>query len=115
MPIKFKHCFKKLPPKKIRSRSYNWYQFYIWIEESENILQKINYVEYELHKSFPDPTRIIGQEKSNKKFYLNVHAISAFGINITVRFKDGIEDQQLYFLNLDDECSEDFSINALAL
>jgi len=77
---------------------YNWYRWMVFVDEDDQTLEKIEYVQYLLHPTFRDPKRTVYDRKS--KFALVSYGWGEFTIFITVRFKDGTEDETTYFLNL---------------
>jgi transcription initiation factor IIF auxiliary subunit len=105
MTVQFDHCHKNLERRRIKGVEYNWYEFRIFVKDLD-ALQNIDYVEYHLHPSFANPIRKVGQARKESNFYLKVDGVSAFSINIIVRFNDGTEEEQLYSLNLNKPCPE---------
>jgi transcription initiation factor IIF auxiliary subunit len=77
---------------------YNWYRWKIFVDEDDEVLDKIESVEYLLHETFPNPNRII--ENRDSKFALETAGWGEFTIFITVRFKDGREEEFTYWLDL---------------
>lgn len=66
------------------------HQAYVWkmyLQLDDTILDKIDYVQYNLHPTFPNPERIIRDKKSN--FRLKFVGWGIFEIPITIEFKDG--------------------------
>jgi transcription initiation factor IIF auxiliary subunit len=107
MTIIFDHCHKDLGHKIIRDVDYFWYRFRIFIKDPDpTVIENINYVEYHLHPSFANPIRRVGQERSKSNFFLEIDGISAFGLNIFIRFKDDKEEEQFYHLNLNKPCPD---------
>ena len=98
MKIHFNHCVKKIDKK---FSNTNWYKFHIFADEKEDVLKTINYVEYQLHWSYVDPKRTVRRDANNNDFHLDIHGVSAFGININIRFYDGTEKKQFYSLKYD--------------
>jgi transcription initiation factor IIF auxiliary subunit len=85
--------------RRIGSRgSYDWYEWKVFVDEKPEILDKIKQVQYLLHRTFPNPTRVSEDRKS--KFALESSGWGSFTIYITVRYNDGTEEQAEYFLDL---------------
>lgn len=100
MPINFNNYAKKLPRRLIRGTKQNWYRWRVFVNEPDEILNEIEYVDYLLHPSFPGPNRRVGQERKNSKFYLESEGYAGFDMYITVKFKDGTEEETEYFLDI---------------
>ncbi|WP_428663051.1 pYEATS domain-containing protein [Runella sp.] len=75
--------------------SWKWW---IWIEGSGKILDRISHVTYYLHSSFPNPVRTITDRKS--KFELKTSGWGVFRIRATVTFKNGEVQQLTHYLKL---------------
>ena len=78
---------------------YDWYKWKVFVDEEDEILDKIDYVEYLLHQTFPNRRRVINDRKS--KFALAGAGWGQFNIVITIGFKDGNKTEQRYFLSFD--------------
>lgn len=100
MSIQFENYSKKLEPREIRGIKQNWYRWRVFVNEPDEILDKIEYVDYLLHPSFPGPNRRVGQERRNSRFYLESEGYAGFYIDITVKFKDGTEEETGYTLDI---------------
>ncbi|MBA7630639.1 hypothetical protein ES703_38163 [subsurface metagenome] len=85
--------------KLVRKRGDNeWFDWKIFVDAPKDELKKIKYVEYELHKSFPDPVR---RKKSPRNcFALETSGWGEFSIPIKVIFKDGTTKEFKYDLDL---------------
>ena len=94
MTIRFDNYAKKAG----RRGSNDWYQWRIFVNENEAVLDKIDYVSYILHPTFPNPIRIVRDRES--KFALESAGWGSFTMFITIRFKDGTEQEVRYFLDL---------------
>ena len=76
-----------------------------------NILDKIEYVQYELHETFPNPIQIVRGRENN--FRLGGQAWGTFFIKVSIHFVDGtvgkgeypleLENQQMHLIPLEDE------------
>ena len=98
MTIKFDNYAIKLKSEEIRGVKYDLYSWVVFVDESDDVQNKIDYVEYLLDPSFPFPNRRIRNE--HVKFYLKEKGYAGFTIDITVRFKDGSEEKTTYLLDI---------------
>ncbi|KPV65060.1 MAG: YEATS family protein [Candidatus Bathyarchaeota archaeon BA1] len=94
MKISFNNYAKRVA----RRGNYDWYEWRVFVDEDDTVLNKIEYVLYLLHPTFPNPIRIVHDKKS--KFALESSGWGSFTMFITVRFKDGTEEEVRYFLDL---------------
>jgi transcription initiation factor IIF auxiliary subunit len=65
----------------------DWWKWAIWLEGAEQELDQVEYVEWRLHPTFPDPVR-----KSTDRgtgFRLETGGWGVFPIHASVRLKDG--------------------------
>lgn len=74
------------------------YQWKVFVDEDDSILDTISSVTYLLHPTFINPLRIIEDRKD--KFELTSIGWGEFDIQITIKFKEGVETKQKYHLNL---------------
>jgi len=65
----------------------DWWKWRIWVEGPDEELDKIDYVVYRLHSTFPNPVRTVGDRKS--KFELATAGWGEFRIYAKVAFKTG--------------------------
>jgi pYEATS domain-containing protein involved in immunity/TIR domain-containing protein len=65
----------------------NWWEWSVWIEGDKEELKQIEYVEYILHPSFPEPVQRI--EDRSSKFRLDSSGWGEFTIRATVVTKQG--------------------------
>jgi transcription initiation factor IIF auxiliary subunit len=65
----------------------NWWRWSLWIEGSDDDLDRIESVTYRLHPTFPEPIRTVTDRAS--KFQLRCSGWGIFLIPIQVRLKDG--------------------------
>jgi hypothetical protein len=83
-----------------RAIGRNWYQWRIFVDENDECLDKIEYVLYLLHQTFPNPARIVYGKKS--RFALELSGRGTFTVFIRVKFKDGREEEVEYDLDLNE-------------
>lgn len=76
----------------------DWWKWAVWIEGSDESLNLIDYVEWKLHPTFPNPIRIIRDRAS--KFRLDTAGWGVFQINARVQFKDGKQAKLQHYLKL---------------
>lgn len=76
----------------------DWYEWVVYVDEEDNILNQIDSIEYLLHQSFPNPKR----KKTNSKqhFALNSSGWGGFNIKIKIFFKNGSTLETAYYLDL---------------
>jgi transcription initiation factor IIF auxiliary subunit len=79
-------------------RGYEYYDWDVFVDEPEDVLEKIDYVVYYLHETFPDPVRTVAETKS--AFALKSRGWGEFSIKIEVHFKDGNIENTKYWLDL---------------
>jgi transcription initiation factor IIF auxiliary subunit len=65
----------------------NWWRWSLWIDGSDEDLDRIRSVTYTLHPTFPEPIRTVTDRAS--KFQLRCSGWGIFRIPVTVRLKDG--------------------------
>lgn len=83
----------------VRSRGeYEWFEWKVFMDEPEEKLEKVRSVEYRLHKTFPNPIRIV--EDRNSRFALRSAGWGEFTIFITIYLEDGTEKHTKYDLDL---------------
>ena len=74
------------------------YEWKIFIDENRDILDKIEQVQYLLHETFTNPVRIVKDRAS--KFALKSSGWGNFTTYISIKFKDGSEEEFEYYLDL---------------
>lgn len=79
-------------------RGTSWYEWVVYVDEEAQILDKIEAVEYLLHRTFPEPLRKSTDRSS--KFSLKSSGWGEFRILITVFFTDGSRLETSYPLDL---------------
>lgn len=87
-----------------RGHGYDWYKWRVFVDEDETTLNEIDYVEYLLHKTFPNPRRIVKDRET--KFALESEGWGEFYIFITIFLKNGKTKEQRYWLSFDKQWSE---------
>ena len=65
----------------------DWWKWAVWIEGSDEDLDQVEYVEWTLHPTFPDPIRRIKNRRV--KFRLDTGGWGTFQIRARLRMKDG--------------------------
>jgi transcription initiation factor IIF auxiliary subunit len=76
----------------------DWWKWAVWIEGSDALLDLIDYVEWTLHPTFPNPIRKIRDRAS--KFRLDTAGWGVFKIAARVQFKDGEQTKLQHSLKL---------------
>lgn len=94
MKIRINNYSKKIGKRK----NLDYYAWKIFIDEDWNILDRIEQVQYLLHETFPNPARIVKDRAS--KFALKSSGWGNFTVYVTVKFKDGTEEEIEYYLDL---------------
>jgi hypothetical protein len=74
-----------------------YYDWRVFVDEPEGRLAEIQSVQYLLHPSFPDPLQI--RTNPADRFALEAHGWGVFTIKITITYKNGTAEYELY--NLD--------------
>jgi len=77
---------------------YDVYDWCVFVNEPPAVLEQIEWVEYTLHPTFPDPVRRSSDRHS--RFALLSSAWGSFVIDILVHFIDGAEARTSYNLEL---------------
>jgi len=65
----------------------DWWKWAVWVDGSERILDSIEYVEWTLHPTFPDPIRKVTNRL--QKFRIETGGWGVFQIRAVARTKDG--------------------------
>lgn len=78
----------------------DWFEWKVYVDEPKDVLQRIEAVEYLLHRTFPNPLRKV--TNANTKFALSSSGWGEFNIFITVFFKNGARLETSYYLKLAD-------------
>jgi transcription initiation factor IIF auxiliary subunit len=81
-----------------RPQEVNWYEWKVFMDEPLDTLKLVKAVEYRLHRSFPDPIRVV--DDRDTKFALQTSGWGEFSMIIIVYMVDGTEVQTQYFVDL---------------
>ena len=83
----------------------NYWDWTIFVKAPEDVLEQIEYVEYKLHPSFPNPVRIVTQRGSGPyAFSLTTAGWGVFTVKVKVYYKDGTHQRLAHSLKfIDDE------------
>jgi len=76
----------------------DWWKWSVWVEGSDNELDRIAFVEWILHPTFPNPVRKVGIRQT--KFRLDTGGWGVFPIIARIQMQDGSQIQLDYFLQL---------------
>ncbi len=98
MAITLNNFSKKVGNKTLRTKSYDWFKWRVFIDEPKSVLQKIQSVDYVLHPTFPNPNRTITDKESG--FALESSGWGSFRIYGTIHYIDGTDEDFEYYLNL---------------
>jgi transcription initiation factor IIF auxiliary subunit len=82
---------------KYSSGRYSWT---IYLTGSDATLNKVDYVQYTLHPSFPQPIQIVRTRGGRCAFPYSSNSWAEFEVKIKVVFKDGRTEELKYMLNL---------------
>jgi len=75
-----------------------WFEWTVFVDEGEEVLEQIEAVEYLLHRTFPNPLR--KQTNPEDKFSISGSGWGEFTIKITVFFDNGGRLETSYYLDL---------------
>ena len=89
----------------------DWYEWIVYVDEDESVLNQIEAVEYLLHPTFPNPLR--RRKNASEKFALKSAGWGEFYIKITVFFKNGSRLETIYYLDLSKSWSSNMLLNGL--
>jgi transcription initiation factor IIF auxiliary subunit len=76
----------------------DWWKWAVWIEGPDEALDRIDFVEWTLHPTFPDPVRRIRDRES--KFCLKTGGWGVFPILARVQLNDGRQIKLHHYLKL---------------
>ncbi|MGD9367641.1 MAG: hypothetical protein PVH87_18215 [Desulfobacteraceae bacterium] len=82
----------------------NWWKWAVWIEGADDTLDLIEFVEWTLHPTFPNPIRKTHDRKN--KFRIDTGGWGVFEIRACVMMKDGSKTKLRHDLRLTRERSE---------
>jgi hypothetical protein len=77
----------------------DWWQWAVWLDGSSKELDKISYVVYTLHPTFPTPVRRVDNRK--EKFRLDSAGWGEFEIYLDIVYKDGQTRKRKHWLKLE--------------
>lgn len=92
--IKFNNIARQVGERK----DQRWFEWAVFVDEGEEVLEKIEAVEYLLHRTFPNPLR--KRTNPDDKFSLSGSGWGEFSIKITVFFNNGARLETSYYLDL---------------
>jgi transcription initiation factor IIF auxiliary subunit len=95
--IKINNYAEKIETRNVQGRVYNWYRWMIFIDETEEVLDTIDAVDYLLHQTFSNPQ--VNVTDRSKKFAFETQGWGTFRVYITVYFKSGEVEETEYVLN----------------
>lgn len=100
MTIIFNNYAKKIGDREVgKGLKQEFYKWKIFVDASNNELENIDSVEYELHPSIPNSYRPVANR--NSKFALIFNSWGGFVVRMTVIFKNGTTETFLHHLNSD--------------
>ena len=102
MALEFKSQVIKNPEKKIKYKIFKpggkeHYHLGVWLDGSEEELDKVEKVKYLLHQTFRQPLRT-SQNRKNK-FSITFWTWGMFVIKATICYKSGEEETQNFYLS----------------
>lgn len=80
-------------------RGQDWWEWTVWIEAPDKVLDEIEYVEYKLHATFPDPVR--RATNRNEKFLIESAGWGEFMIGVEISTKKGEHLKRQHWLTLE--------------
>lgn len=87
MAFKFDNYARFVASRKVGDEDYDWHQWMVFMDEPKATCDLVHSVEYRLHDTFPNPTRM--STDRDARFALTSAGWGEFRIAITVRMKDG--------------------------
>jgi transcription initiation factor IIF auxiliary subunit len=82
----------------IKYQGDDYWNWWVWIEGSQEELDQIDHVTYILHPTFPNPVREVNNRST--KFRLDTAGWGGFLIRATVKHKNGKETSLTHYLTL---------------
>lgn len=73
--------------RKFRAEGYEHYHIGVWLDETDSFLDRVEFVEYELHHSFRN--RVRKSASRSNKFSVTFWAWGGFDINVRVHLRNG--------------------------
>jgi chromosome segregation ATPase len=81
----------------------DFWDWTIFIKGPEDVLEKIEYVEYTLHPTFPNPVRIVNERGSDRyAFPLSTSGWGTFTVKVKVYYDDGTYQKLAHSLKFDE-------------
>jgi hypothetical protein len=80
-------------------RGQDWWEWAVWIEAADKVLDEIEYVEYSLHPTFPDPVQRVTNRK--EKFLFKSAGWGEFMIGVHICTRKGEHLKRQHWLTLD--------------
>ena len=99
--VKVNNYAKKVGTLGVERKERNWYQWKIFVDETVEVLDTIESVDYLLHPTFPNPLRT--EKDRTTKFAHETAGWGTFLIYVTIHYKDGKEEEVTYLLNFLDK------------
>lgn len=75
------------------------YEWSLFVDADDTLLDQIEYVQYQLHPTFTEPTRIVRNRSA--KFRLTMIGWGTFEVGVKIQFKDGSELKVIHDLQFD--------------
>lgn len=76
----------------------DWWKWAVWIEGQDEALDRVDFVEWTLHPTFPNPVRKLKDRAT--KFRLETGGWGVFAIHARVQLKDGRQVKLSHYLKL---------------
>jgi transcription initiation factor IIF auxiliary subunit len=76
------------------------YSWTVFLVGDKDVLQSIDYVEYTLHPSFPNPVQMVRERGGKCAFAFSSSSWSEFNVHVKIGFKNGSETSLDHWLNL---------------
>ena len=90
----------------------DWWNWSIWIEAPAMVLAQIEYVEYKLHPTFPNPVE--KRTNADDKFRLEAEGWGEFLIELEIKQKSGGKIKKMHWLNLEYPASSPTTLRSAA-
>jgi transcription initiation factor IIF auxiliary subunit len=89
------------------SENYDWWDWEAFLDNDISKQSNVDYVEYVLHPTFPNPVRKITDSKDG--FVIKVTGYGSFMLKVFVHTKDGKMEKYTHVLKLEQEPTEGIS------
>jgi transcription initiation factor IIF auxiliary subunit len=76
----------------------DYFEWEVYLEEPDAVLDQIDHVIYRLHETFPEPIRTVTNRE--ERFALRSRGWGEFTLGVVVVYKDGSRESQRYRLDL---------------